>query len=142
MSKTTKKKHVMSDMLFSGDLLLEEGQKIVRVVCGRGNNLHEVEELEPSGDNFLVSMPVRFRKTVWVKRGDYLIVQPIEEGDKVKAEITDILTRDRIKYLKQRKLWPGKEDDHSDSSCNEDIPENTNRISVACDDSDSSDSDD
>ena len=32
-------------------------------------------------------MPSKFRKNIWVKRGDYFVVTPIEEGDKVKAEI-------------------------------------------------------
>jgi hypothetical protein len=36
-------------------------------------------------------MPNKFRKNVWVKRGNYCIVEPIEEGDKVKAEIVRIL---------------------------------------------------
>ena len=36
-------------------------------------------------------MPTKFRKNVWIKRGDYVLVQPIEEGDKVKAEIVQIL---------------------------------------------------
>ena len=40
---------------------------------------------------YLVSMPNKFRKNVWVKRGNYCIVEPIEEGDKVKAEIVRIL---------------------------------------------------
>lgn len=141
MTKATKKKHVVSDILVNEGLEPEKGQKVVRLVCGRGNNLHEVEELGSSDERFLVSMPSRFRKTVWVKRGDFLIVQPIEEGDKVKAEITEILTRDRINFLKKQGLWP-VEEQNDERSDNEDIPENTNRISAPCDESDSSDSDD
>ncbi|XP_014288905.2 probable RNA-binding protein EIF1AD [Halyomorpha halys] len=140
MTKSTKKKHVVSDILVNEGLVPEDGQKVVRLLCGRGNNLHEVEELGESGERFLVSMPSRYRKTVWVKRGDYLIVQPIEEGDKVKAEITEILTRDRINFLKKQGIWPVK-DENEEKSDNEDIPENTNRISAPCE-SDSSESDD
>ena len=36
-------------------------------------------------------MPTKFRKNVWIKRGDFVMVQPIDEGDKVKAEIVHIL---------------------------------------------------
>ena len=32
--------------------------------------------------SYLVSMPTKFRKNVWIKRGDFCIVKPIEEGDK------------------------------------------------------------
>jgi probable RNA-binding protein EIF1AD len=51
-------------------------------------------------------MPTKFRKTVWVKRGDYLIVEPIEEGNKVKAEILSILNKDHIRHLKSQGVWP------------------------------------
>jgi probable RNA-binding protein EIF1AD len=47
-------------------------------------------------------MPTKFRKNVWIKRGDFIMVQPIEEGDKVKAEIVHILVdKHHIKYIKQ-----------------------------------------
>ena len=58
------------------------------------------------GDTFLVSMPNKFRKNVWIKRGDFVVVNPIEEGDKVKAEICTILYKEQIKYIKAEKLWP------------------------------------
>ena len=67
-------------------------------MAGRGNNLHEVKDAE--GTSFLVSMPVKFRKNVWIKRGDFVIVTHIEEGDKVKAEIATILYKDQIRFIK------------------------------------------
>ena len=51
-------------------------------------------------------MPTKFRKNVWIKRGDFVIVTPIEEGDKVKAEITTILYKHQIKHIKSENLWP------------------------------------
>lgn len=51
-------------------------------------------------------MPTKFRKNVWVKRGDYIIVEPIEEGDKVKAEICKILTPEHIKEYTKAGVWP------------------------------------
>ncbi|XP_013786686.1 probable RNA-binding protein EIF1AD isoform X2 [Limulus polyphemus] len=103
MSKTTKKKHVAKEVLDT--LVVPEGeQQIVRVICGKGNNLHEVES--DVGEKFLVSMPTKFRKNVWIKRGDFVIVEPIEEGDKVKAEIVHILYKDQIKHIKSEGKWP------------------------------------
>lgn len=102
MSQTTKIKHVTKEVL-EEYVLPKENQQIVRVLAGRGNNLHEVEE--PSGASYLVSMPVKFRKNIWIKRGDFVIVEPIEEGDKVKAEIQHILYRNQIKYIKEEGLW-------------------------------------
>ncbi|XP_075795150.1 putative RNA-binding protein EIF1AD isoform X3 [Pelodiscus sinensis] len=69
-----------------------------------GNNLHEVETAE--GTRFLVSMPTKFRKNIWIKRGDFLLVDPIEEGEKVKAEINFVLYKDHMRYLKKEGLWP------------------------------------
>ena len=34
------------------------------------------------------------------------MVTPIEEGDKVKAEISSILYKDQIRFIKSEKQWP------------------------------------
>uniref|UniRef100_A0A6M2E3Y3 Probable RNA-binding protein EIF1AD n=1 Tax=Amblyomma tuberculatum TaxID=48802 RepID=A0A6M2E3Y3_9ACAR len=146
MSQTTKIKHVTKEVL-EEYVLPKENQQIVRVLGGRGNNLHEVED--PSDTTYLVSMPVKFRKNIWIKRGDFVIVEPIEEGDKVKAEIQHILYRDQMKYIKEEGLWPkafdsdsGKGDGNNgspkDSDDEGDLFVNTNRPSVVYEESDSS----
>lgn len=116
MSKATKRKHVTKEVL-NEFVLPEDGQQIVKVTAGRGNNLHEVES--DNQEKFLVSMPTKFRKNVWIKRGDYVLVQPIEEGDKVKAEIVTILYKEQIKYIKQEGLWPEafKDSQEAKSDC-------------------------
>ena len=76
---------------------------ILKVLGGRGNNLHEVEDA--NGQTFLVSMPTKFRKNVWIKRGDFVLTEPILEGDKVKAEISCILYANQIKYIKAQGKW-------------------------------------
>ena len=35
-----------------------------------------------------------------------MVVKPIEEGDKVKAEILTILYKEQIKYIKAENQWP------------------------------------
>lgn len=37
--------------------------------------------------------------------GDYVIVDPIEEGEKVKAEINFILYKDHIQFLQKQQCW-------------------------------------
>jgi len=102
-SAATKRKHVTREV--EAEFRLPQGDEIiVKVVGGRGNNLHEVRDHEDQ--SYLVSMPSKFRKNVWIKRGDFVVVKPIEEGDKVKAEILNILYKDQIKYIKAEKLWP------------------------------------
>jgi len=107
MSKVTKRKHVTKEVT-EEFALPEEGQQVVKVVSSKGNNLHEVQTSD--GEIFLVSMPTKFRKNVWIKRGDFVIVQPIEEGDKVKAEISHILYKPQITYIQQQGKWPSSFD--------------------------------
>lgn len=115
MSKATKRKFVAKEVL--DDFVLPgENQQIVRVSAGKGNNLHEVETAE--NEKFLVSMPTKFRKNVWIKRGDYVIVEPIDEGDKVRGEIVVILYKEQIKYIKEEGKWPAGFKDSNTNSCN------------------------
>jgi len=103
MSKATKRKHVTKEAV--DDYFVPEGdEEIVKIFASRGNNLHEVENA--SGHHFLVSMPTKFRKNIWVKRGDFVVTVPIKEGNKVQGEIIYILLAKQIKYLKDEKLWP------------------------------------
>jgi len=108
MSSATKRKHVTKEVV-EEYRLPQHGEQIVKVVAGRGNNLHEV--LDPKGETFLVSMPNKFRKNVWIKRGDFVFVSHIEEGDKVKGEISTVLYKDQIKYLKSEGAWPKEFDE-------------------------------
>lgn len=79
---------------------------------------------------------------MWIKRGDFVVVKPIEEGDKVKAEILTILYKEQIKYIKAEKLWPSGFEDQKveeeaveargtdcddDSDDESDLFQNTNR---------------
>jgi len=103
MSKTTKRKHVTKEAV-EDYYVPEDGEEIVKIIAGRGNNLHEV--VNENGTRFLVSMPTKFRRNIWVKRGDFVIMSPIKEGKKVQGEIIYILLTKQIKYLKREKLWP------------------------------------
>ena len=82
----------------------------------RGLQVTEADETT----SYLVSMPTKFRKNVWIKRGDYCIVEPIQEGDKVKAEIVRILYKDQIRFIKSENSWPFK--DPEDKKSQIDLP--------------------
>ncbi|XP_028028336.1 probable RNA-binding protein EIF1AD [Bombyx mandarina] len=142
MSKVSKRKHVMNEALWDDYELPKDNQNIVKVVKSKGNNLHEITT--PIGEEYLVSMPTKFRKNIWVKRGDYILVEPIPEGDKVKAEIVKIMNKDSIKFYKENNVWPKQfEDNKSENKPNEDLFENTNRKNIITyvSDSDSTSSD-
>lgn len=59
-------------------------------------------------------MPHKFRKHVWIKRGDYVVTEAIPEGNKVRAEIVQILMKDHIQYIMQNDKWPQAFAQHSE----------------------------
>jgi probable RNA-binding protein EIF1AD len=82
---------------------------IAKVVATRGSNQFDVlvsNESKPQ----LAILPSKFHKLIWVKRGDYCIVEMGEETNDtnsgVRFLITHILYKDQIKHLKDKKLWP------------------------------------
>lgn len=95
-----------------------------------------------SEKRILASMPSKFRRSVWVRRGDVVVIEWIPEGDKVKAEIVSVILRKMVRVLRMsgELEWP-PEFDHTDfgdvqkltcetdsSDENEDdLPANTNR---------------
>jgi probable RNA-binding protein EIF1AD len=144
MSRVNKLKHLRKEQEVDEFDLPKDNQQIVRVVSSRGNNLHEVESAVEGEDKFLVSMPVKFRKSVWIKRGDFVLVEPISEGDKVKAEICRILTAEHIKIFEEAAVWPKrftKKREHEDEVDEDGLVRNTNRPNFEDEeDSDSEDS--
>lgn len=130
MSRVTKIKHILKEQEVDEYDAPKGNQFIVRVVASRGNNLHEVETATEGEPHFLVSMPVKFRKNVWIKRGDFVLVEPIEEGNKVKAEICRILTAEHIKIFEKEHVWPkrfSKKRELEDDLDDEGLVRNTNR---------------
>ncbi|XP_044254911.1 probable RNA-binding protein EIF1AD [Tribolium madens] len=138
MSRKTKRKHVFKEALDDDLSLPTENQTIVRILSTKGNNLHEV--LAPNQSTYLVSMPTKFRKNIWVKRGNYVLVEPISEGDKVKAEIVRILTNEHIKCYKEDNVWPPEFNDEKNREEDSDLLVNTNRLQIQ-DEQSSSDTD-
>ncbi|EGE05619.1 hypothetical protein TEQG_04628 [Trichophyton equinum CBS 127.97] len=84
---------------------LEEGQSIARVVKATGNNVYSVEL--PSKESILVELPARFRSTIWMKRGTFVVVDStaLEERDnKLSGEIVNIIRDD--KAWRKADFWP------------------------------------
>ncbi|RXG73580.1 putative RNA-binding protein EIF1AD [Armadillidium vulgare] len=96
-----------------------------------------LQVVTPSGEEFLVSMPPKFRKHIWVKRGSYVIAEEIPEGNKVKAEIVRILLQDQIKYFKENSVWPEAFNDEENALKNYKIDEDLLPKSSDSDDDDS-----
>ncbi|PKX97482.1 putative eukaryotic translation initiation factor eIF1a-like protein [Aspergillus novofumigatus IBT 16806] len=84
---------------------LAQGQLIGRVIKATGNNVYLVEY--PSKARALVELPARFRSTIWIKRGSYVVVDTnaLEDRDnKLGGEIINIV-RDE-KAWRKAPFWP------------------------------------
>jgi probable RNA-binding protein EIF1AD len=97
-------------------------ERIAKVVASRGSNQFDIliatddnkleESVLDSRTPQLAILPTKFRKLVWVKRNDYLIVQTgaddlkEEETGSIRYVISHILYKDQIQHLVSRNLWP------------------------------------
>ncbi|CAD5222757.1 unnamed protein product [Bursaphelenchus okinawaensis] len=98
------KKRFMTKKLDSEFIFPEEDQQIGRIISSKGRDLFEIED--QNAQVYLASMPTKFRNTIWAKRGQYVYLLPIEEGDKVKAEIQHVLDTETVLHLREHKKWP------------------------------------
>ena len=77
---------------------LSPTQAIACVVKAAGNNLYSVEL--PSGKTLLVEMPSRFRNTIWVKRGGYVLIDTDSSSDR-----DNKLGGDIVNVVRDEKDW-------------------------------------
>ena len=75
---------------------LSPTQQIARVIKATGNNIYQVEV--PSKESVLVELPARFRSTIWMKRGSYVLIDTdaLEDREnKLAGEIVNIVRDER-----------------------------------------------
>ncbi|KAF3003543.1 hypothetical protein E8E13_005827 [Curvularia kusanoi] len=71
--------------------VLPDAQFIARVVKGEGKNLYSAEL--PGGKQILAELEAKFRSTVWIKRGSYVVVDTsamAERENKLDGEIVNV----------------------------------------------------
>jgi len=71
---------------------LTSNQAIARIIKVAGNNLYNAELL--SGERVLVELEARFRSTIWIKRGSYVLVDLESLADrenKLDGEIVNVV---------------------------------------------------
>lgn len=88
---------------------LSPTQQIARIVKAEGNNLYSVEA--PSGDQILVELQSRFRSSIWLKRGGYVLVDTDrkvfgERENKIDGEIVNVVREE--KTWRKRTYWPAQ----------------------------------
>ena len=100
------RKHVTNKIL-NEDPVPQSTERIVRVVEARGSNQYQVEY--PNGQKVLCLRPSKFRNIVFIKRGDFLIIQPEpddpQDRSKVRSIINHVLFPDHVRNLKTLGVW-------------------------------------
>ncbi|EFY97397.1 translation initiation factor 1A/IF-1 family protein [Metarhizium robertsii] len=84
---------------------LDPSQSVVRVVKPQGNNLYTCEL--PNRKTVLLELAQRFRNTIWIKRGGYVLGERYEQGSgdtRADGEIVNVV-RDEKLWRKQP-YWP------------------------------------
>ena len=84
---------------------LAEDQFIARVIKAEGNNLYSVEL--PSAKTLLVELPSRFRSTIWLKRGGFVVVDATglaDRDNKLDGEIVNVVRDER--QWRKGSYWP------------------------------------
>jgi probable RNA-binding protein EIF1AD len=107
MAPSRRKLHETVEATLTPPNTLAASQVIARVLKAEGNNLYSVEL--PSAARLLVELPARFRSTIWLKRGGFVVVdtQALAGRDnKLGGEITNVV-RDERQWRKES-YWPGE----------------------------------
>ena len=105
------RKTVQDDVLH-GLPTLGPTDSVAAIVKGAGSNLFEV--VFADGSHTLAMLPSKFRKLVWLKRGDYVIVSGADgttqtargTAGAVTANVEHILYADAQRHLRVEGQWP------------------------------------
>ena len=105
------RKTVQDDVLH-GLPNLGPSDSIAAIVKGAGSNLFEL--VFADGSHTLAMLPSKFRKLVWLKRGDYVIVSGADgttqtargTAGAVTANVEHILYADAVRHLRAEGQWP------------------------------------
>ncbi|OQO09378.1 hypothetical protein B0A48_04776 [Cryoendolithus antarcticus] len=86
-------------------ITLEPGQQIARVKQAAGKNLYHLDLAD--GSPLLAELPSKFRSTIWMKRGSFVLVDTSAMADrdnKLGGEIVNLVGDE--KAWRKAKWWP------------------------------------
>ncbi|KAI9794386.1 MAG: hypothetical protein M1816_005455 [Peltula sp. TS41687] len=95
----------LAESTFTPPSHISADQTIAWIVKADGNNLYSVEL--PSRKVILVELPSRFRSTIWLRRGGYVLVDRTAfEGreNKLDGEVVNVVGDE--KEWRKRAYWP------------------------------------
>ncbi|XP_024992348.1 probable RNA-binding protein EIF1AD [Cynara cardunculus var. scolymus] len=91
-------------------LTLQPGQSIMQVVSLRGSN--SIEVTDAKGEKALAFFPAKFQKSMWIKRGSFVVVddsgreEAVESGRKVACVVLQVLFHEQVRVLQKSPEWP------------------------------------
>lgn len=77
---------------------LEQNQVLVRVVKPEGNNLYTCEL--PNKKDYLLELAQRFRNTIWIRRGGFVLAEFYPTGSEESRAVGEI-----VNVVRDEKLW-------------------------------------
>ncbi|KAK7538106.1 putative S1-like domain-containing protein [Phyllosticta citribraziliensis] len=107
MGRPKRQLHAVEEETLTPPAALPDTQTIAKVTKAEGNNLYTVEL--PSGKTALAELNAKFRSTIWVKRGTFVVLDQstlAERENKIAGEIVNVV-RDEKAWRKQ-KYWPAQ----------------------------------
>lgn len=84
---------------------LKDGQHVARIHVAAGNNLYNVEL--PDQKVLLVELEARFRSSIWLKRGGFVLIDTntfADRENKIEGQIVNVV-RDE-KAWRKAAFWP------------------------------------
>lgn len=140
------RKHVLQGLDDTPELT--KTQRICKVTELRGDNIFEVQVNPQDESKVLVLLPQKFKKLIWVKRGDFVIVDDFKESEypvhrgKVVGFIDKILRPDHIRDLRKEGVFNWEEKNQKELVNDFEIEGNPNRLNWSDDSDKESDEDD
>lgn len=105
MPKPKRNIHAVASETQTPPPTLEPNHAIARVKQAAGNNLYHLTL--PGGEACLAELPARFRNTIWIKRGSYVVVDTAalaNRDNKLTGEIVNIVREEKV--WRKMPYWP------------------------------------
>ena len=129
--RTHYRKHLTDSVLFDTPEPNPPHSQLAKILATRGSNQFDVKLANAkTGQQELAILPTKFRKLVWLKRNDYVIVETVHDEDDndhnnvdttapsstndsggIRCMISHILYQDQIKHLISKGIWPTDDPD-------------------------------
>ena len=121
--RTHYRKHLTDSVLLDLPEPNPPHSRVAKIVATRGSNQFDVKLANSNGQQELAILPTKFRKLVWLKRNDYVIVETADDesdSDQVTTQknlggirciISHILYQDQVRHLINKGLWPTDDPD-------------------------------